>query len=88
MGGVLAALLLARILASVPKCPGHCQTQQQLFVKSVSFVAGLKCATRVSFIEGSDSPRVCSAALKALICPINMGLLGREVWVMLAHFGV
>jgi hypothetical protein len=59
-----------------------------LLIESVAFVAGLKCATRVSFIEGSDAPRVSSAALKALICPINMGLLGREVWVMLAHFGV
>ena len=29
--GVLAALFMARLLASVPKCPGHCQKQQQLF---------------------------------------------------------
>jgi hypothetical protein len=64
------------------------QTQHQLFVKSIALVAGLKRATRIGFIEGSDAPRVGPTALQALICPINMGLFGREVWVMLAHFGV
>jgi hypothetical protein len=64
------------------------ETQYQLFVKSVALVSGLECATRVGFIESSDAPSVGAAALKALICPFNMGLFGREVWVMLAHFGV
>jgi hypothetical protein len=59
-----------------------------LFVKSVALVAGLKRATRIGFVEGSNAPRVGAAALKALICPVDMGLFGREVWVMLAHFEV
>jgi hypothetical protein len=64
------------------------QTQYQLLVERIALVAGLKRAARIGFVEGSNTPRVGATALKALICPVDMGLFGREVWVMLTHFGV
>jgi len=64
------------------------ESQNQLLVKRVAFITGLKCATLVCFVESPDAPRVGATALKALICPVDVGLFGREVWVLLAHFGV
>ena len=64
------------------------ETLQQLLIKSIAFVAGLKGAARACLIEFANMPGILAALVQAGISMVNIGLLGGKVRVLLAHFGV
>ena len=63
------------------------EARQKLLVESIALVTGLEGAPRVGLVQTADPPGVLPALFETGVSVVDVGLFGRQVGVLLAHFG-